>query len=105
MALTRTIIQCLLWCLSFELALSACSQKSFPISFLCDNPTAEIYVDGGYIGSGGPISYTVPAGCKQVNVECIVDGVRVFSRTYNVEGQKNMLFDIHIPQNMQYHTN
>lgn len=85
--------------------LSSCSQKSFPISFLCDNPTAEIYVDGNFIGSGGPISYTVPAGTRQVRVECIVDGVTVYSRNYNVEGQKNVLFDIRIPKNMQYHSN
>ncbi len=54
---------------------------------------------------GGPINYTVPAGAKKVKVECVVDGVTLYTRTYNVEGQKNVLFDIHIPQNLQYHTN
>ncbi len=87
------------------LAFSSCSPKSFPVSFICDNPSAEIYVDGNYIGSGGPLRYTVPAGAKMVRVECIVDGISVFSRNYNVEGQKNVLFDIRIPKNMQYHTN
>lgn len=85
--------------------LAGCSQKSFLVSFVCSNPTAEIYVDGNYIGSGGPIPYTVPAGAKSVSVECIVDGVNVFSRKYNVEGCKNVLFDIRIPNRMQYHTN
>lgn len=84
---------------------SSCSSKSFPVSFICDDPTAEIYVDGNYIGSGGPISYTVPAGAKRVHVDCIVDGETIYSRNYNVEGQKNTLFDIRVPQNMQYHTN
>lgn len=85
--------------------LLSCRSKSFPISFICDSPTAEIYVDGNYIGIGGPVQYMVPAGAKQVEVECIINGEICFSRKYNVHGQGNTLFDIRIPKNMRYHTN
>ena len=47
----------------------------------------------------------VPAGAKQVEVECVINGEICFSRKYNVQGQDNTLFDIRIPKNMRYHTN
>lgn len=71
---------------------------------MCDDATVDIYVDGNYLGNGGPLKYVVPAGVKNVNVDCYVNGEVVFTRKYNVEGQKNVLFDIRIPKNYQYHT-
>jgi len=90
---------------AIPLLLTSCAQKSFPVSFLCNDPTADVYVDGNFIGNGGPIQYVVPAGAEFVTVECILDGKPVFSRKYNVRGQKNVLFDINIPRDYQYHTN
>lgn len=83
----------------------SCAQKAFPVSFLCNDPTADVYVDGNFIGNGGPIEYVVPTGAEVVKVECFLEGKPVFSRKYNVKGQKNVLFDIYIPRDYQYHTN
>ena len=85
--------------------LSACSQKAYPVYFMCNDTKVEIYADGNYIGNGGPLKYTVLPGTKQVEVQCFVDGVSVFTRTFNVDGMKNEMFQINIPNRMRYHTN
>ena len=72
-----------------------------PITFLCDDSEVEMFINDESIGSG-MVSYTVPKGTKEVKVSCRKHGVEVYSRTYTIVGNKNVLYDIRIPKDYRY---
>ena len=85
--------------------MSCCSSKMYPIYLNCDNEDIEIYVNGDFVGNGGPIEFTVTEGMTEIEVECHRNGIPVLNRIYNVVGAKNALIDIKIHDNYKFHTN
>lgn len=89
--------------LTFLLALilSCCSSVT-RLSFACNEPSADIYINGEYAGRE-LVTYVFPSGIKQVEVVCNDDGREVYRRTFYVDGHKNNeLIDITVRKNYQY---
>ena len=72
-----------------------------PVTFLCEDSDVELFINDESIGSG-MVSYIVPKGIKEVKVSCRKNGVEIYSRTYNIVGNKNVLYDIRIPKDYRY---
>lgn len=79
---------------------SACA-SSTSVSFLCDNEELQIFVNNEYVGKG-LVKYIAPKGITTAEVECKDNGVTVYSRTYYIKGNNNVLFDIKVPQYNYY---
>lgn len=80
--------------------LGSCA-TSTQISFLCNEPHVEIYIDEEYVGRG-LVNYVVSKKTSYVNVSCRENGIEIYNRNYYVKGKKNQLFELSIPKDYRY---
>lgn len=86
-------------CLSAALLVGCAAARVVHLS--CQEREVEIYVNDEYAGRD-LVRYTVPAGCKYIEVSCRREGVEIYGRRYYVKGLGNTLVELQIPKNYKY---
>lgn len=72
------------------------------LSFACNEPSVDIYINGEYIGRE-LVSYVIPEGNKSIEVVCTDNGQEVYRRTFYANGHKNNeLIDITIQKDYRF---
>lgn len=90
----------ILFLLSILFCSSSCNSVQ-TIGFNCKERQIEIYVDDEYLGRD-LVYYTIPKGCKYIEVSCRDNGIEVYHRRINVENKKGQLIELQIPKNYKY---
>lgn len=73
----------------------------YPVTFLCENSTIELYANDEYIGTN-MATYRVPKGMQHVTIKCVENGREVFTCKYYVKGMKNAIINVNIPKDYRY---
>lgn len=72
------------------------ASKQIPVYINCNQAGIELFVNGEYIGSGGPFPYTIANGQQTIEIEGRKSdsGNTLFVRTYYAPFKKNSLIEI-----------
>ena len=84
----------------FFVTLISC-KAYFPVTFMCEDTTVELYANDEYIGTN-MATYNVPKGVQYVTIRCVENGKDIFTRKYYVKGMKNALITVNIPEDYRY---
>ena len=81
------------------LTLNACAISK--ITFYCEQPEIEIYVDGEYIGKD-LVCYIFKPNQTSAGITAQINGKEIYRRVIDVKLYKNSLFEIKASEIMKY---